>query len=399
MNDLFIITQMSKSYGNSYSRGRIGHGKIKSLVQNNNSRFSAEEESPLLPLLPGLLGLGKNDKRSVFREKNHIYFRCEHISMDNVTDLCDLIDEYNREQDALQLEMTDAIIISKPIYLHITSLGGNLHAGFLAYDYIKNSKIPIYTIAEGYAFSSGANMFMAGKKRFMTEYSYLMFHKLNKQVIGDSVETYHDMMDNAANVIELMSQIYCIVLNNVRHSKRDVSEQDILTKEKIENHMIHDIFWNYETCKRYGLVDELYTNYTENDVKDIDDIFNNDKINNKPKKIYTAKELRPSEEIINQIRQKSDNKTNIVDMIKKYIAQKDTINKKDAIINKMDSVIDESSLEECEEVPDISESKNTVNSIKRSTRSHHKNHQEKFLHQVRDNSNFRKRRLVGNEKN
>ena len=205
----------------------------------------------------------------VYRDHNHIYFRCE-VTMNRVNRLCNLIEEYNREHEILQSELTSMILVPKPIYLHITSMGGDMLGGFLAFDYIKNSKIPIYTIAEGYAVSSGANMFMAGSKRFMTENSYILIHQLSATKFGR--ETFHDTIDDATNSIEFMSKLYGIFLNNVRHNRTNILPQDILTKEKLENHMLHDVYWNYETCLRYGLVDEIYTNYSETDVKEIDEI-------------------------------------------------------------------------------------------------------------------------------
>ena len=272
-------------------------------INHRNINHDSDEEDPnSTPNIPDIASLLKEEKKLVFRFHNHIYFRCE-VTMDKINKLCNLIEDYNREQDALRYDCTSAIIVPKPIYLHITSMGGDMMGGFLAYDYIKNSRIPIYTIAEGYTVSSGANMFMAGQKRFMTENSYILVHQLS-QTSNYGINTFHDMMDNAANIVEFMSKLYGIYLNNIRHNRKNVCTEDILTKEKLENHMLHDIYWNYETCLRFGIVDELYTNYVDTDVNDIQCIVKHKSC--EPIKYYSLQELRPSEEVIDRIRQNNE---------------------------------------------------------------------------------------------
>lgn len=285
---------------------------------------------------PDISGLMKPEKKKVFRDHNHIYFRCD-VTMDKVNKLCNLIEEYNREQEMFRTELTSLIVVPKPIYLHITSMGGDMLGGFLAFDYIKNSKIPIYTIAEGYAVSSGANMFMAGNKRYMTENSYVLIHQLSANKHGR--ETFHDTIDDVTNSIEFMTKLYGIFLNNIRYNRTDVLAEDILTKEKLENHMLHDVYWNFDTCKRYGLVDELYTNYTDTDIQDIHQYLKNStKSSNtsfKANKIYSLKDLKPSDEVMQRIRQTVESKkeNDMIEMIKKHIATKLTTNDKVGLVN------------------------------------------------------------------
>lgn len=222
----------------------------KILIKNDDddeSKPDDEDESiSLLEIIQKLF----TQRGNVFREGNHIYFRSE-VTQSSVNELCDLIQQINDEHSGKR-EQCD------PIYLHITSMGGDLFAGFLAFDFIKNSNVPVYTIADGFAVSSGANMFMAGKKRFMRKHSYLLIHQLNQ--FRQENETALNALDNAENVSEFMSKLYDIYLDNIRHNRENVPETDVLTKEKLKLLMHHDKFWNYDTCLRYGLVDGLYTN-------------------------------------------------------------------------------------------------------------------------------------------
>jgi hypothetical protein len=70
-------------------------------------------------------------KQGVFRDNNHIYFRCC-VNMKNVNALCNILEEYNREHDLACIVTTTSLVIPKPVYLHITSDGGSVNAGFLA---------------------------------------------------------------------------------------------------------------------------------------------------------------------------------------------------------------------------------------------------------------------------
>lgn len=276
----------------------INTNKLNKFIRNNKNTDS-DDESSYYPDSTDSNNL-LNNKRKIFRDMNHIYFRCD-VTMDNINKLCNMIEEYNQEHDIIIKSTTCAIIIPKPIYLHITSVGGDLLAGFMAYDYIKNSKIPIYTIGEGYTISSGANMFMAGKKRFMTEHSYLLVHQLNQDMYGN--ETYRNSMDNANNNNEFMNRLYQIYLTNIRYNHNDETKKDILTKDKLENHMMHDIYWNYETCYKYGIVDGLYKNYdkcNENDMINIlNNINQNGNIEGETKNIfYSTNDSKASKKII-----------------------------------------------------------------------------------------------------
>jgi ATP-dependent protease ClpP protease subunit len=219
-------------------------------------------------IFQGLLG-GSDD---VTQEHNHIYFKTD-VNMGSIKKLMDMIDEINREYERQVVDDTVNFLFPKPIYLHITSVGGDLFGGFLAYDAIRNSKVPIYTVVDGYAISSGSIMFMAGRKRFMNPGSYILIHQLSQTI--DATQTHADVMDDAANNIELMTRLYQIYLTEFRHGYDPVPEENILTKQSLEQHMAHDIFWNFQTCFKYGLADGLYTNYQAREEVDRREFYQN----------------------------------------------------------------------------------------------------------------------------
>jgi ATP-dependent protease ClpP protease subunit len=193
-----------------------------------------------------------SEEVNVYMKKNHIYIRCD-ISMKSIEKFIKIITKYTNKISKLS-RSEKYTLTPKPIYLHITTNGGELQAGFLAYDYIKNSKIPIYTISEGYCSSAGAVMFMGGSKRFMTENSFLMFHKLSQTTSAESTETFDDIVDNMKNIEMYMRKMYNIIMSNAR----EVKKKHTLTEKKLEQMLSHDMQWDYETCKKHGLVDDIY---------------------------------------------------------------------------------------------------------------------------------------------
>ena len=143
-----------------------GNKRKRSELYNMNNKFPAmppfgkppkhggdddddDDDDSQMPMpfkFPKLFG---NDHSSdVYTTKNHIYFKTG-ITKDSIDKLATEIDNLNNKLSNLAKKATLGTFTPKPIYLHITTNGGDLLAGFFAYDKIKESKIPIITIIEG----------------------------------------------------------------------------------------------------------------------------------------------------------------------------------------------------------------------------------------------------------
>jgi ATP-dependent Clp protease protease subunit len=185
-------------------------------------------------------------KSDVYMIDNHLYFRTD-VSIESIDKMNKLIIAYSRNGDIIKEMHKGYDIKTKPIYLHITSDGGDLFAGFYAVDIIKSSPVPIYTVVEGSAISAASLMACVGTKRYMTKNSYMLIHQLSSGVQGQ----FHAIKDNFENDTVLMDNIAKIY---IEHSNKR------LTKSKLIQILDHDKFWNFELCKKNGLVDELYEN-------------------------------------------------------------------------------------------------------------------------------------------
>ncbi len=185
-----------------------------------------------------LFGISVN----VTEKDNNIYFRSS-VSNQSVDKLVDLINAKNEEFKLFKHEALIKNVEPKPLYLHITSFGGSLFAGFRAVDAIMRSEIPIYTVVDGHAASAATLMSVCGKRRYMTPHSYMLIHQLSAGAVGK----FWDIKDEYKNCNQFMEDIYKIYLNNTK-----------MTKPELEETLSHDSWWSVETCREKGLVDELF---------------------------------------------------------------------------------------------------------------------------------------------
>lgn len=206
-------------------------------TEDDDEEEQSDDEEVINPF-----NLLKFKDEMIYRSRNHIYFRAE-INFQTINKLGKFIDTINREYEVLVASLSTMKVIPKPIYLHITSEGGLVFAALLAVDMIKNSRIPIYTIVEGRAVSAATLLSIVGKKRFMTENSYVLIHQLSSVETGN-FEQLKDGHKNNNTLMKHMNQIYS------KHSK--------MTQKQLSEALKHDVYWDFNKAKKLGLVDEIY---------------------------------------------------------------------------------------------------------------------------------------------
>ncbi len=129
-----------------------------------------------------------------------------------------------------------------PIRLHINSYGGSVFAGFSTVDYILNSPVPVHSIIDGCAASAATVMSVVAEKRFMNKHAYMLIHQLSSGIWG-KYEELKDDMENCDLLMETIRQIY------VEHTK--------IPKKTLDQMLKRDLWFDAETCLKYGLVDEI----------------------------------------------------------------------------------------------------------------------------------------------
>ena len=129
-----------------------------------------------------------------------------------------------------------------PIRVHILSGGGTIFAGLAGMDIIKNSRVPIHTYVEGFVASAGTFLSVVGQKRYIYRHSYMLIHQLSNVTWGN----YQQLTDDYKNSTELMKKI-----------KEIYKQYTKVPMKEIDQILQHDLYWDAEKCKEYGLVDEI----------------------------------------------------------------------------------------------------------------------------------------------
>jgi len=87
-------------------------------------------------------------------------------------------------------------------------------------------------------------MSVVGKKRYMRPNAYMLVHQLSAGSWGKMCE----LEDSFTNNKRLMEQIKTIY--------KDYSK---IPRKELNEILKHDLWWDVDTCLKYGLVDELWT--------------------------------------------------------------------------------------------------------------------------------------------
>lgn len=161
------------------------------------------------------------------------------VSKDSVLDL-------NKQLRDLSIKLLNVSAVYDipvpPIKLHINSPGGSLLDAFAAVDYIKNCKVPVHSIIDGSAASAGTIISVVAKQRFMHKHSYMLIHQLSSGMYG-KYEELSDDYRNSSTFMEAINKIYR------EHTK--------IPPKTLKEILKRDIFFDAQTCLKYGLVDQI----------------------------------------------------------------------------------------------------------------------------------------------
>jgi len=226
--------------------------KTRRNIRNNNEEEQEDNQIPNLlsiftqnnPQNNPFKNLFGGDDTDVYCENNHIFFKTD-VNQESINKLCSLLRTKVNEYTHLKHNQLVDNINFKPIYLHISSYGGLLHEAFLAYDYIKASPIPIYTVVEGYAASAATILSIAGNKRFITRTGIMLIHQLSTGMEG----RYQELEEELQNSKQLMNKLYSIYVLETKGK---------MTKKQVIEELKHDKWWNADKCINKGLCDDYY---------------------------------------------------------------------------------------------------------------------------------------------
>ena len=171
---------------------------------------------------------------NIIRKGNTIYYY-EAIDKKPILELISQL----KDLEAILINLKYTYDVNPVIKLHIYSEGGDAFMGLSIYDFIKTLKIPVHTYIDGLIASAATFLFLAGKKRFMTENSNILIHQISTGFWGK----FEDLKDEYKNTTELMKIAKKIYTDNTSMSKKTID--DIIKRE---------LYLTYQDALKYNIV-------------------------------------------------------------------------------------------------------------------------------------------------
>ena len=156
---------------------------------------------------------------------------------------CSELNKKIGELEGKYLGTAKSLDIEPPtIKLLINSGGGSVVSGIASMDTILRTQVPIHTYVDGFAASAATFLSVVGNYRFMSRNSYMLIHQLSTTFWG----TYANFEDEKKNLDLMMTTI-----------KNVYKKYTKVPVKKLNEILKHDLLWDANTCKEYGLIDEI----------------------------------------------------------------------------------------------------------------------------------------------
>ena len=150
----------------------------------------------------------------------YLYDVVDGISMKQVIQEIESINASDAEVEQ-QLVLKYGITPSrKPILLDINTYGGVVYDGLALIACVEQSKTPIITRVNGYAFSMGLTIFLAGHERHMSRHGNLMYHQISSAVWGSLKEQEESLQISAG----LQKQLEDYVIERTKWKRKDLKK-------------------------------------------------------------------------------------------------------------------------------------------------------------------------------
>lgn len=168
--------------------------------------------------------------------KQRKLFISTNICQETVDDAIRHIMQINREDMGVAREDR------KPIILYVTSNGGDVDAGFALIDVILSSETPVYVINQGYQYSMGFLIGLAGHKRFAMPHAKFLMHD-GSQFIYNSGAKAQDQMEFNKRMEERI--------------KKYVLSRTKITSEMYDSQMRKEWYMFADEAKKLGVTDYI----------------------------------------------------------------------------------------------------------------------------------------------
>ena len=179
-----------------------------------------------------------NNEKHITVQDNKIYY---YSSVGRGS--CSELNKKISELEGKYLGTAHSLDIKPPtIKLFINSGGGGVVSGISSMDTIIRTKVPVHNYVDGFAASAATFLSVVGDNRFMSRHSYMLIHQLSSTFWG----TYANFEDEKKNLDLMMKTIKDVYK---KYTKVPMKKLDEILK--------HDLLWDANTCKEFGLIDEI----------------------------------------------------------------------------------------------------------------------------------------------
>lgn len=157
--------------------------------------------------------------------KSRIISLYDQVDAVSVSQVISEIQQINEEDDQAEAHFraeypTLGEMPRRPITLDLNSVGGSVYDGLALVAVIEQSKTPVITRVNGYAFSMGFILFLAGKERHMSRHANLMYHQISSIFYGK----LRDVEDDVEVTKELQKQLEDYVLERTTYTRDELKK-------------------------------------------------------------------------------------------------------------------------------------------------------------------------------
>lgn len=179
----------------------------------------------------------EDEPSNVYTIGNRVYFWAE-VSSTNVALLIQKL------HDATDVALSSAYWWSDArVYLYVHSNGGCVFSGLAAMDHIRNNRVPVVTVADGFVASAATLLLLGSDERKAHKNSRFLMHQLRTGFEGKYAELL-DEMENSREVMSSLSTVY--------------TERTSMNKRQVENILRKEIHMTAEEAMENGIVDEVW---------------------------------------------------------------------------------------------------------------------------------------------
>ena len=170
---------------------------------------------------------------------NEIYF------YSGVTDksVFELIQQVKKLETKLLKQSIEFPNYEPEITIYIKSNGGDVYAGFSGMDHLRQSKVKIYTVADGCCASAATFLLLAGEYRYINPHTHVLIHQIASGCFWGKFEELKDEMTVCKQLMDMIKGIY--------KSDTKIPEKTFKTLMK------RDVYLSPEECINFGIVHEI----------------------------------------------------------------------------------------------------------------------------------------------